>query len=268
MTTVAETSGQHGPIYERMAEYYDQSLTARRTFWGKMAWPAFQLGMALVVFGILIWVMGILPVNQGAGKEKFDILGWGLIGTPGLVIYVNTLLFIALVVELVYEAARRQMLWTRRMQSAFLRIPVLGPALKTLALSRFAWAMHLVLDTPMDVRVALPLALETAGNDHYARHSRTVARLIDEGLDIHAALAATGVFPTDMLDAMAVGEQSGRLVESMERLSRDYRQRATAAISLLAQLAGYAVWLMVAVFLIYMIFQIFSVYVGQIEQLL
>lgn len=268
MAIIGETSGQHGQTYQRLADYYDRTLAARRAFLGKLAWPAFQLGMALAVIGLLIWIMGILPVNQGAGGTQVDMLGWGLIGTRGLITYVNSLVAVGIGLLLVWEAVRRRMLWTRRLQSAALRIPVLGPALKTLALSRFAWAMHLVLDTPMDLRRALPLALETTGNDHFARHGRPVAQRIEQGQDIHTALTATGVFPADMLDAVAVGEQSGQLVESMGRLSGEYQERAAMAISVLAQIAGYAIWLLVAGFIILMIFRLFSFYLEQFDQFL
>ncbi len=268
MAIVGETSGQHGQTYKRLAQYYERTLAARRAFFGKLAWPAFQLGMALAVIGLLIWIMGMLPINTGPKGIQVDMLGWGLVGTRGLVTYGNILVMIGVGLLLLWQAARRRMRWTRRLQSAALRIPVLGPALKTLALSRFTWAMHLVLDTPMDLRRALPLALETTGNDHYARHGAIVAQRIEQGEEIHTALAATGVFPTDLLDAVAVGEQSGSLVESMSRLSHDYQERAALAIGVLAQIAGYVVWLLVAGFIIMMIFRLFSFYTGQIEQLL
>ena len=265
---VGETSGQLGRTYTRLAEHYERTLAARRAFWGRLAWPMMQLGMALAIVGLLIWIMGVLPINTGPKGPQIDMLGFGLIGTRGLIIYANVLIVIAIGVLLTIEAARRGVLWTRRLQRFALRIPVIGAALKTLALARFTWALQLVLDTPMDLRRALPLALETSGNDHYARHAPEVAQRIQAGQDIHTALSATGVFPSDLLDNIAVGEESGRLVEAMERQSAEYQQRAAMAISLLAQVAGYAVWLLVAGFIIMMIFRLFSFYTQQINNLL
>ncbi len=268
MLEVGETSGQLGRTYSRLAEHYDRTLTARRAFMGRLAWPMMQLGMALAVIGLLIWIMGLLPINTGSKGVQADMLGFGLIGTRGLIIYINVLVVIAIGILLVWESARRGVMWTRRLQRLALRIPVIGGALKTLALSRFTWALQLVLDTPMDLRRALPLALEVAGNDYYACHGPSVAQRIQAGQDIHASLSATDVFPADLLDSIAVGEESGRLVEVMERQSAEYQERAAVAISILAQIAGYAIWLLVAGFIIMMIFRLFSFYTQQIYDLL
>ena len=266
LATVGEISGQHGQTYQRLANYYDRQLAARQAFLTQLSWPLLQLGIALGVIGLLIWIMGMLPSSHGPGAHSIDLLGWGLTGTRGLAIYLAILAAIGLGLLLIWEASRRGLLWTRRLQTAALRIPGLGPALKTLALSRFAWAMQLVLNTPMDLRSALPLALKTTGNDHYRKHTRAIVRDIQQGRDIHSALASTGAFPADLLDAVAVGEKSGKLAESMGLVSEEYNRRATLAISILAQIAGYAVWLLVATFIILLIFRIASFYINTIQE--
>ena len=268
MVEVGETGGRLGRTYRRLAEHYDKTLTARRAFLGRLGWPLFQLTMALLIIGLLIWVMGLSIINKSATDPQIDMLGFGLIGTPGLIKYLNGLVLIAIVGLLLFEAVRRGALWTRPLQRGVLAIPVLGGALKTLALARFTWALQLVLDTPMDLRRALPLALDASGNDYFARHGRLVAQRIEQGLDIHSALAATGAFPVELLDHIAVGEESGQLVETMERQSAEYQEKAGVAISVLAQMAGYVVWLIVAGFIITMVFRLFSFYTQQLNSLL
>lgn len=268
MVEVGEKSGRLDNTYRRLASHYDRTYKARREFIGQLSWPLTQLAISLFVIGILIWVMGMMPINRGASSGQGDILGFGLIGTAGLVVYVNILVVIGIAVLLVVEAARRGVGWSRTLQRMVIQIPVIGGALKTLGLSRFTWALQLVLDTPMDLRRALPLALEAAGNDYFARHGRAVADRIERGQTIHASLAETGILPGDLLDAIAVGEESGQLVETMERMSAEYQQRAASAISLLAQLAGYGVWLMISIFIIVMIFQIFSFYIDTLNSVL
>ncbi len=144
---------------------------------------------------------------------------------------------------------------------------MVGAALKTLALARFTWALQLLFDTPMDLRKALPLALDATANDFYSRHGPEVASAITRGMTITGALAATGAFPSDLLDAIAVGEQAGSLVETMRRQAEDYQQRAATAMSLLAQMLGYVVWALVATLIIVLIFRIFSSYVDTINNL-
>jgi len=265
MVAVGEQSGRLDVTYKRLATHFDCTLQARRAFLGKLSWPLMQLGLALFVIGLLIWVMGMLPMNNSTDGAGFDMLGLGLIGTPGLVVYMNILIFLGIVVFGLIEMARRGVAWTRRLQRTAVNIPVFGGALKTLALARFTWALRLVLDTPMDLRKALPLALSATGNDYYSQCGPAVAMRIEQGQTIHMALAATHVLPVELLDNIAVGEESGSLVEMMERVSAEYQERAGTAMSVLAQIAGYAIWLLVAGVIIIMIFQLFSGYLDVLE---
>ncbi|MEM9659338.1 MAG: type II secretion system F family protein, partial [Planctomycetota bacterium] len=135
----------------------------------------------------------------------------------------------------------------------------------TLCLARFTWALQLVLDTPMDLRKALPLALDAAGNPYFSDHRYEVARSIEQGCTLHDALAKTGVLPAELLHSIAVGEEAGSLVETMRRESAEYQDRAATAISVLAQIVGYAVWLGVAALIIFLIFRLASFYIGVIN---
>ena len=93
------------------------------------------------------------------------------------------------------------------------------------------YALQLVFDTSMDLRKALPLALDATGNDYYRQQGPQIAASIGRGMTLHQALDATGAFPRELLDAIAVGEQSGMLAETMQRQSNEYRDRAALARS-------------------------------------
>src|SRR5690606_1418944 len=121
--------------------------------------------------------------------------------------------------------------------------------------------------TSMDLRIALPLALDATGNDYYRRLGPEVASNIQRGMSIQASLAETGAFPGDLLDAIAVGEQTGMLAATTERQAREYQRRAATAISVIAQTIGYLIWALVAVLIIMLIFRVFSSYVGIIQGL-
>ncbi len=54
-------------------------------------------------------------------------------------------------------------------------------------------------------------------------------------------MAESGVFPARIIDAIAVGERSGRLPETMELLSDQYEDEARAALTVLTRIAGIVV---------------------------
>jgi type IV pilus assembly protein PilC len=266
MVAVGDSSGNLDHTYRRLAEHYEQMLSARRTMLGALAWPALQLGVALLTIGVVIWLSTAFNLRNIDG-EPLDMFGLGLTGRRGLSLYVMMVTLAGIALLLSIEAARRGALWTRSLQRALLRIPGLGDALRTLAMARFTWALQLVLDTSMDLRKALPLALDASGNDAFSQLGPRVARNIQQGMSLYESLAETGAFPTEFLEAIAVGEQSGMLAETMQRQSKDYQQRAATALSVLARLFGGLIWLLVAALIVVLIFRVFMGHVDAINRL-
>ena len=251
MAEVGEETGHLDAVFAQLADHYEAQLKMRRTFYSAIWWPMTQLVLSLGVIGFAIWIMGVIAA-MGA---KVDILGFGLIGNRGLAIYVMFLGVVGISIALVIRAIARGLVWTRPIQRFVLQIPGVGQPLQTLAISRLAWSMHLTMNTGMDVRRALKLSLRSTHNARYTDQIPTIDAEIMAGNSIHEAFVSAGAYPTDFLDTLAVGEQSGQIVESMGRLAKQYQEQAQAAMAALAVVAGWAVWAVIAAFIIVMIFR-------------
>jgi type IV pilus assembly protein PilC len=265
MVHVGEETGTLGKVFHRLSAHYRRQVEAQRIFLGAITWPMLELALAVLVIGVLIWVLGVIADRGG---QPIDILGFGLVGTRGLVIYANFVVAVALCVAGLVVAVRRGWLWTRPLQRALLHLPGIGPALQRIYLARLAWALHLTLNVAMDFRRLVPLALRATGNDYYIRHTDQITRDVAAGQPLHVAFAASGAFPTDFLDALAVAEESGELVESMDRLSRRYEEEAEAAVRTLAVIFGFLVAVAVMALIAFMIFRIAGFYLGTINEAL
>ena len=259
LARVGEKTGHLGEAFGHLGAHYQNQLALRRLFLTSIAWPMMQLVAAVVVIGLLIWILGMI------GKGDTDILGWGLVGDRGLAIYASGVTLVCLALAGLIFGLRRGLAWTRPLQHLVMRVPQLGKALETLAIARLAWALHLTQNAGMDLRPSLKLALESTGNARYIDAIPAVDRVIARGDTIEEAFRASGVFPGEFLDAVHVGEQSGRLVESLAVLSRQYHERADAAMRVLTMAAGFAVWMLIAAVIILVIFRVFSYYVGAIN---
>jgi type II secretory pathway component PulF len=266
MIDVGEKTGTLGRVFRRLADHYHRQCQMQRSFLGAIAWPVIELGLALVVVGILIWVMGIVTARNDG--RPIDLLGFGLVGTRGLVIYVNVLIAIALCIAGLIVAARRGMLWTRPLQRALMRLPAIGTCLESLALARLTWSLHLLLNVEIDLRRVVPLVLRSTGSDYYIRHTKQVVADVSAGLPLHEALGISGAFPQQFIDALQVAEESGETVESMGRLSDRYREESEAALHMLTVIAGFAVWVIVAVLITLLIFRLAGFYLGAINSAL
>ncbi len=265
LVEVGDQTGHLGESLGQLAEHYESQIKLRQVFLAAIAWPMLQLTIAIFVVGFLIWILGVIGESTGT---TFDVLGFGLVGNRGLVIYVAGLTIIAVAIAVVVQGIRRGVVWTQPIQRAVLRLPFLGKVVEDLALARLAWTLHLTFNAGMEVRRALRISLESTRNARYTDHLPDVESSIRRGNSLLDTFAATGDYPPEFLDTIRVGEQTGKVVESMEHLSRQYRDRAAVALGTLTMLAGFAVWAMVAVVIVVLIFRIFFFYLGTIHDAL
>jgi type IV pilus assembly protein PilC len=260
LVDVGERTGRLEEVLLMLADHYDHLLDLRRAFLMGIIWPAIQLGVAVGVIGLLIWVMGAL----GGGV---DILGFGLVGTSGLIKYLLLVGVVAGVITWFVLALFRGWLGPKPMELA-LQIPVIGGCLKTAALSRFAWTLSLTLDSGLDAQRAIRLALRSTQNAYYTAHTEAAERAIRAGREFHEALSATGVFPGEFLSSLETAELAGTPGETMQRLANEYRERAKTSAKALTVASTIAVWGLVAAALIFLIFRVALFYVGTINDAL
>jgi type IV pilus assembly protein PilC len=196
-----------------------------------------------------------------------DPLGFGLTGNRGLAIYVTFLAGVGAIGWLCFRAIGRGLVWTRPIQRLVLRLPGIGKPLQTIALARLAWSMHLTMHGGMEIRRALQLSLRSTQNARYIDQIPIIESEVSAGNSIHSAFCRAGGYPADFLDTLAVGEESGKVVESMGLLARQYQEQAQAALAIAAMFAGWAVWAMIAALIIALIFRLFLSYIGMLQSL-
>lgn len=258
IVAAGDQSGHLPEAFAKLADHYETQLALRRSFLVALAWPMLELGLAVLVIGLLIYIQGWLAQTRGT---PVDVLGWGLAGGKGLALYALAISALIAVGSLAVHAVRRGLKAGAVLQRLFMRVPAVGRALQTLALSRLAWTLGLALDSGMPVRRALALAVGSTQNVSFTRHLRRMEASVEAGQSLTETFADTGAFPPDFLELVSMGEESGELVEALGRASRMYHAQAESALRVLVVLAGLLCWLAVAAVLIAMIFHIFGAYV-------
>ncbi|MBA4018083.1 MAG: hypothetical protein C0483_12995 [Pirellula sp.] len=264
LVRVGEQTGHLDEIFLHLSEHYEFQVKMRREFLQSISWPLTELGIAITLVGLVIWVSGMITGNDLEGR-KIDILGFGLRGNSGLIQYVMILGSCAGALLLIFEAGRRGAFWARPIQRAVLLFPVAGKALETLAVSRFAWSLHMTGESGMSLLKALPLCLQATRNDRYISQTDAILADIRRGQTLTDTLSATHAFPLRFLDVLDVGERSGRLPETMKLLSAQYQEEARGAIKILMQVASWLVTLFVMGLICYFIIRLAFFYIGQIQ---
>lgn len=254
MVSVGEHTGKLDEVLKRLGQHYEHMAALRRMFLMGIGWPVFELVVAVLVIGFLIFITGI--IGNMRGSEAPDVLGWGLTGTRGAIIWFLICGMVAGAVALVVHAVSRGRLGPQPVLVA-MRIPVLGQCLEALALSRLTWSLALALDAGMDARRAVILAIGAAQNPYYESSLPRVTASIRANQQFHESFAAGGVFPVDFIQQVETAEMAGATTEALLRLAQEYQERAQAAMRTLTFIVTGIVWVVIFGVIIFAIFSLF-----------
>ena len=251
MVDVGEQTGRLEEVLLRLADHYDHMLSLRRLFLLGIFWPATELGLAIAIIGFLIWVMGVIAPSEGATVRIF-----GLAGNSGLTIYIGFIALVGGALTLGVVGLMKNWFGPGPLQLV-MRLPAVGSLLQTIALARLSWSLAMALESGVDARQSIRLALRSTQNPYYTRYLDQVDQVVLHGGEFHEALRDTGAFPHEFLDALQNAELSGTHGESLMSLSREYQERAQAMSRVFTTVSTIAIWGMVAMLLIMLIFQFF-----------
>jgi len=227
---VGEQTGHLPEAFAELANHYDFQIKLSSTFLVAISWPLVELGVAIGAVGLLIYVLGAIGQSRGM---TFDVLGLGLSANLSLLVYIVTVATAGLLVAGTIYAIRRGLVWTHPVQRALLNVPVLGKALQSLALARLAWSLYLTTMSGMDIRRAVRLSVQSTRNARYTSGLKLIESRLTAGDSLFDAFVETYAYPDTFLDALHVGEETGKLDDAMARLARQYREEAEAAMKVL-----------------------------------
>jgi type II secretory pathway component PulF len=255
LTRVGESTGKLEQTFLTLADHYDQQVSLRRRFLKSIAWPLIQLPIGLGVISWMIYLMGVLtPVGGG---EMADMLGFGLRGSSGVLIFWAYIACVAAILWSLYYGFRKNLGGVQNLLPLFYLVPKLGPAVQTITLSRFTRTLALSLGAGLDPIRSVKLSLNSTDSDYYSGGGKIFETAVrDRGETLAEGLRATDLFPEDFLHLVDVAELSGTESESIEHLAGQYEERAKMAVTTLSGIATGVIWLAVAGVMIYLILRL------------
>jgi type II secretory pathway component PulF len=261
MVEVGESTGKLDEVLLRLAEHYEHGRQMQRAFWFGIAWPLSQLIVAVFVIALVIWMTGV--ARSMTGDESVDILGWGLSGTSGAIIWLFGVSLVFGAIALTTIAVSRGWLGTKPVMLA-MKIPVLGNCLESFALSRLTWSLAVALESGMDAVRAVEMAIRATQNPYFAASLPLVAGSVRANRQFHESFADGRVFPSDFLQQLESAETAGATTESLQRLAREYDGRARTAMKILTGIVTGIIWIGCFGIMIYFIITLARQYIGGI----
>lgn len=260
MAVVADATGRDAEVLRDVAAAVRHAVGVRREFRAALVKPALQLVAALATVGVVIAVSGGIT---GLDGEPIDLLGLGLRGPKGLRTYLLGLAVAAAAGVACAPLAWRSWAAGGIARAFALRMPVLGPALA--AGESAAWCRAAALAAGAGIDAGGLVRVASAAAPGLALAPEAIAARLRAGADLAEALAVDGRLDRRILVAVEVGERSGTVSESLDRLAAGFEEESRAGLVAAARTAGFLAWAAVAVLITILVFRFFSVYAGLIQ---
>ena len=232
MIRASEISGTFAYMLDRIVEYLDQLDENRRMVRGAMLYPMvlFTLSVAAVVF-LLQWVVPKFMVLF-KGKEEF-------LPTPTIILlamsnfmqdywYIPLAGTIVLVTGIVITI--RTPTGRRAWDQILLAIPIIKTMTRALYITRSLQSLGELVNAGVPILEALEITAEISGNCVYKDMWHDVSDTVKEGGKIVQELQASDNLPKSVVQMISAGEESGRLGEVLDEISKYYNRELKDAI--------------------------------------
>lgn len=265
MVSMAEQTGALPEVLRGLADHYENNVRMRRSFLQQIAWPMLQLIAAVLIIALVIWVLGMIPEAKGNDGISTDMLGLGLRGERGAMIWLGSFGMLAVASTFLFLLLEKSLAARMVVDPLLMKIPVVGNCLRAFAIARFSWAYYLTQQTGMPIHKSLASSLRATGNGAFIARTRGICEAVKSGENLGDALEASLLFPEEYVQMVHVAESSGTVPETLNRLSPQFEDQARRSLGVLTTALGWVIWAMVAGFIIFLIFRIFSNYVKLIQ---
>ncbi len=228
----SEATGALAEMLDRITIYLRKRLETRSKVRAAMAYPCVMLVMAVnVTIFLLTYVLPkFTPIFASRGM-KLPMPTRVLMAVSGALIdYWYFWLAGVLALGLGFFFGKRTQQGRRIWDAVKIGVPVLGPAIRKVIISRTIRTLGVMVQGGVSVLDAIQLAADVSGNYHYEQLWLRVLDEVTAGAEIHAALAGDPLFPPTLVQMIAAGESSGKLDTVLERVSSYYDQEVEIAL--------------------------------------
>ena len=224
MVRAGETSGKLNVVLNRLAHYVEQQEDLRQQVKNALFYPAILViaGIAVVVLIVSFVMPKFVEVFTRAGvplplpTQVFYALGLGLTNYWYLIIFIAWLAFMGI---RMYARTKRGGYQFDRLK---LNLPVIGPLVRKLIISRFSRTLATLVDSGVPILHSLDIVREVVGNRIISDVVKDVRDSVEEGERIAKELKKSGEFPQDMVQMISVGEETGKLGHMLNKISGFY----------------------------------------------
>ncbi len=232
MIAAGEAGGILDTILKRLAVYIEKAVKLKSQVQAAMIYPIAVITIACVVIGVILWkvIPTFATLFAGLGAE-LPLPTRVVIMLSNNLIRFMPFLFIAFFAfgwgfrtYYATESGRRVI------DRITLRVPILGPILRKIAVARFCRTLSTLMASGVPILDGLDITAKTSGNAIIEDAIQVTRKSIEGGDTIAAPLKETGVFPGMVVQMIGVGEATGALDTMLGKIADFYEEEVDVAV--------------------------------------
>jgi type IV pilus assembly protein PilC len=232
MIEAGEASGTLDVTLQRLADSLEKRLKLMQQVRAALMYPLVVLVVALLVVTVL--VMWVIPMFGPLFTDFGDALPWPTAVVLQASAFLNSHIFMLLGFGAGVGLLLKKILRTESGQSyqeqLLLKVPLMGVVLLKTSLVHFTRTLSGLLRSGVPILEALSLAGRTSGLRQLERALGDAQRSVGEGHSLADPLLASGVFPPFVTEMVRVGESTGALDTTLEKVADLYEQEVNRDI--------------------------------------
>jgi general secretion pathway protein F len=258
MVRAGEASGSLDVVLERLAEFGEHQQALKSRFQAALVYPIF---MAIVGSAVLFFLLSfVVPNITRIFTEMKQVLPLPTIILIWFSDFMRSfwwalLLVIAAIIMGIRKAVKTpkgQYFW----DSMKLRLPIIGPLNRRIALSRFGRTLGSLLQSSVPLITSLQIVRNIVNNVLIGDVIDEAMEDIQAGKSLNLALSRSKWFPPVFLQMVAVGEQSGDLEAMLNKIADAYEREVETRLTGLTSLIEPVMILAMAVVVGFIVFSI------------
>ncbi|KKU83851.1 MAG: Competence protein PilC [Microgenomates group bacterium GW2011_GWA2_47_8] len=222
LVRAGESSGTLDQVLARLAETLESQREFRSKVKGAMIYPVIIIiGMAAVV---MIMMTVVVPKLTDIYKDfniELPTATKLLIATSH--IFVNfwwLILMVSFGSFILFQKWRKTTVGEMMVDRVFLRLPVIGDLQTKVLLVEFTRTLGMLITSGIHILAALQILKASLGNVLFRNAIDDIAKKVEKGFPLGETFARHSVFPPIVSQMMKVGEETGKLDETLNKLSR------------------------------------------------
>ena len=238
MVAAGEAGGILDIILDRLADYLEKMNKLRREVMTALIYPGVVVAAAVIVTSVLL--IFVIPTFG----ELFSSFGAALPAPTQFVIDLSEFfrangmyIFATLIASFwIFRKFIKTDRGKEIVHPVLLKLPVVGELIRKVSVARFSRTLGTMLSSGVPILEALLICSKTSGNKVVEREIQSVRTSISEGKTIAEPLVGSSIFPSMVVQMIAVGESTGALDSMLSKVADFYDDEVENAVNGLKQL--------------------------------